>query len=306
MANLTELKLEIQFNIRLGGLLEAIKAIAAQQFQSLERTTRQNPAFFSTIESIAAVFPFESISHPFTRPSGPRGVVAVTSDSGLLGGLNQQVVLLAAQEFRQDPGEFIVVGERGGSYAREFGLTYKSFPGVQDTNRHALAGQVREYLLNRVLAGHLAAVTIVYPRALSFSVQRIEIARALPCMEWFRDRAGERLSMGEHVVLESSVNQLLEYLVWTWMGHKLNEVFSMSRLAEMAARAVHLEGSSQELQRRRRALWLKYFRQRHEVIDRNLRELFGARVPSVEEVVPEDEELLALMEPPAGGKGLDG
>ena len=78
-------------------------------------------------------------------------------------------------------------------------------------------------------------------------------------------------------MLESSAASLLEYLVWLWLGGKLYEVFGLSRIAEMAARAVHLEGSSQELQRRGQKLRQQYFRKRHEVIDSNMRELFAAR-----------------------------
>ena len=51
----------------------------------------------------------------------------------------------------------------------------------------------------------------------------------------------------------------------------------MSRLAELAARSVHLEGSTQELQRRGKKLHQQYFRRRHEVIDNSMRELFAAR-----------------------------
>jgi hypothetical protein len=77
--------------------------------------------------------------------------------------------------------------------------------------------------------------------------------------------------------MESSIANTLEYLVWFWLGQRLYEVLGLSRLAELAARSVHLEGSCQELQRRGQKLRLRYFRQRHEVIDRNMRELFAAR-----------------------------
>jgi len=277
MASLIRLKQDIQFNIRLGGLLEALKLIAAQQFQMLERALRSNPTFFEVIETIAGTFELQRMSHPFTQGGGPIGVIAVTSDTGLLGGLNQQVVITAVQEYRREPGELMMIGERGAGYVRELGLSCRSFPGVQENNRGTLASQVRDYALNRILSGQLASLTIVFPRALSFSLQRVELLRALPCAEWFRGRAVPRGVRSGPVLLESSFAETVEYLVWLWLGSRLVDVFGMSRLAELAARSVHLEGSSQELQRRRQKLLLRYFRERHEVIDRNLRELFAAR-----------------------------
>lgn len=277
MASLTRLKQDIQFNAQLGGLLEALKSIAAQQFQALERLMGHNATCFEAMATIAGTFDLERFPHPFTQGTGPIGVIAVTSDTGLLGGLNQQVVSTAVQEYRREPGELMLLGERGGAYAKEFGLSYKSFPGIQEHNRGTLAAEVRDYALNRVLSGQLGSVSIVYPRALSFSLQRVELVRALPCLEWFREGTVTRGVRSGPVVLESSLADVVEYLAWLWVGCKLYEVLGLSHLAELAARAVHLEGSSQELERRREKLWGRYFRERREVIDRNLRELFAAR-----------------------------
>lgn len=275
MSSIVHLKQEIQFNHRLAGLLDALKAIAAQQFQALERAYKSQSPLFDALEAVAAGLPLERLTHPFTQREGRVGVIVVTSDTGLLGGLNQQVVAAAVQEYRQNPGELIVVGERGAAHVKERGLPCKKFPGILDSGRRALAGKVRDYALSQALAGRLNTLTIVYPRALSFTAQRVELIRALPCTEWLRGNTRHRPSSA--VLLESPLGGVLEYLVWLWLGQQLHDVFGMSRLAELAARSVHLEGSAQELSRRGDKLKLKYFRERHEVIDRSMRELFAAR-----------------------------
>jgi len=58
----------------------------------------------------------------------------------------------------------------------------------------------------------------------------------------------------------------------------VHEIFGLSRLAEFAARFVHLEESSQKLKDMDGKLQQEYFRVRHELIDRNMRELFSARL----------------------------
>ena len=277
MASLVRLKQDIQFNTRLSSVLDALKSIAAQQFQALERTFKTNDQFFEAVQRIAGTFNLEQFPHPFTQAEGPMGVIIVTSDTGLLGGLNQQVVATALHEYRRAPGELMVIGERGVAYVREAGLSCHAFPATTEAGRPRLAGEVRDYALNRVLSGRCGALTIVYPRALSFTVQRVELVRVLPCTEWFRSGTTPRGVRSGPIMLESELGAILEYLVWLWLGEKMVEVLGMSRLAELAARSVHLEGSSQELQRRGQKLWLRYFRERHEVIDRNMRELFAAR-----------------------------
>ena len=278
MANITQLRQDIVFNNRLAGLLDALKSIAAQQFQALERTLRQNPVFFDAIHTIAGTFDLERMSHPFTAGAGPTAVIAVTSDTGLLGGLNQQVIAAAMQEFRRNPGEMLVIGERGVSYVQEARLPCRAFSSAADDGaRKALAVQVRDYALAQVMAGRFGGLSIAHARALSFTVQRIELVRVLPCTEWLQGLTGPRGTRSGAVLMESNVASVLEYLVWLWLGQKMIEVLEMSRLAEFAARSVHLEGSSQELSRRGKKLQLRYFRERRELIDRNIRELAAAK-----------------------------
>jgi F0F1-type ATP synthase gamma subunit len=80
------------------------------------------------------------------------------------------------------------------------------------------------------------------------------------------------------IILESYLGDIIEYLVYIWIGQKFYEVFGLSRLAEFAARFVHLEGSHQRLKDMDAKVRLEYFRVRHELIDRNMRELFAARL----------------------------
>ena len=276
MASLTQLKKEIQFNGQLGSLLHVMKSIAAQQFQTLEDRWTSNQLFFEILEAIASSFDLEDIQHPFTQGAGPAGVIAVTSDAGLLGGLNQQVVTAALREYRKQAGQLIVIGKRGLTYVQEHGFSCKEFPGVQDETRWKLADEVRTYALDLALQGRIGSLTIVYPRALSFTLQRVEVVHALPCQAWLK--AGtQRGVTGGAILMESSVASVLEYLVWAWLGEQLFEMFGSSRLAELAARSIHLEGSTHELTRRRTRLMLRYFKQRREVIDRGMRELFAAR-----------------------------
>lgn len=278
MASLIQLRQEIEFNKSLGLLLEVLRSIAAQQFQVLERSFRSNERLFDAIQTIAALLDLEHFTHPFTQAGGPVGVIMVTSDTGLLGGLNNQVVALALQEYQQNPGEMIVIGRRGASALQEQGLPCREFPGIQDMGRRLLACQVRDYAFEQLARFKLGALNIVYPRALSFTVQRVELARAVPCQGWLA-APGTALGgfRGGTILLESPRGKVLEYLVWLWLGEKLFEVLGTSRLAELAARSVHLEGSTQELQRQGKQLQQKYFRKRRELIDSSMRELFAAR-----------------------------
>jgi F0F1-type ATP synthase gamma subunit len=274
MATLLQLRSEIQFNGTLSTLLSVLKSVATQQFQLLERRFKSNQAFYDAVLTVAGTLDLAHMRHPFVTPGGAIGVIAVTSDTGLLGGLNRQVMATAAQLCQRQGGELIIIGGRGVTYNREYGLPYRAFPGVQDESREDLATKVREYAMTRALARHFRSMSIVYPRALSFSSQKVDLLHVLPCQAWLK---AAPLAAATGMLLESSPSDILEYAVWMWLGHKLTDVFGHARLAELGARAMHLEGSSQELQQRGKRLQLKYFRKRHEVIDASMRELFAAK-----------------------------
>ena len=79
------------------------------------------------------------------------------------------------------------------------------------------------------------------------------------------------------MILESTPEAIIEYLVYLWIGQKIFEVFGMSRLAEVAARFMHAEDSSVRIREINSQLRLEYVRAHHEMVDQQMRELFAAR-----------------------------
>ena len=173
------------------------------------------------------------------------------------------------------PTTIIVVGERGKMYVQGSGCRLVSFPGIQDEERRAQSMQLRDYLMERTLAGEFDTVKVVYPRAVTFGVQRIKMVSFLP----FETEAAMKASPGSfpELILESRMSDILEYLVYLWMGEMLYTIFGFSRLAEFSARYVHLDESEEKLKEEQKKVRLEYFRIRHELADRALRELISGR-----------------------------
>ena len=278
MKTLSVIKKDMEFNKGLAALIEALKNIAVAQYRMLEQKIKTFEKFQHIVEGFFDFIDFSQGSHPFlSSQDRPQLVVAVTSDSGLLGGLNMQVVSAAADELEQHQGTMVVIGERGKMYAREFSVPFVGFPGIQDEERLSQALQMRDYLMKRIVGGEFGDLKVVYPRPVSFTVQRVETVTFLP----FRHAPAQGQSLGrgvKDILLESSLDDCIGYLVTLWVGQRLSEIFGLSRLAEFAARYVHLEESLHKLKEMDTSTRLQYFRVRHEVIDRNMRELFSARL----------------------------
>jgi ATP synthase F1 gamma subunit len=275
------LKRTIDFNKSFRSLLEVLKLVAVSEYHNLEHKFRT----FDRLQTMLGEF-FQSVDltkvqHPYLTPEGQACVVAVTSDAGLLGGLNMQVVTKAADLVRQTNGRFLVIGERGLPYVLETGLPYTSYPGIVDAKRYGQALEIRDYLLERVLKGTYGPVFVVYPRAHSFVMHRVEVAQLIPfTLEEKEQRRVDDPKVRHYssdVILESSSADVAEYLVGVVIAQRLYDIFGYARICEQAARYLHLEESCNKISEMNKKLYLQYFRRRHEIIDANMRDLFASR-----------------------------
>lgn len=279
MKTLSSIKKDLEFNQGLSSLIEALKNIAVTQFRILEQRLKSFEKLILTIEDFFEFIDITKVVHPFLKHQNrPQGIVAITSDSGLLGGLNLKVINQALLELEKIPGKLIVIGECGKSYLKETNLSFVAFGGISDDERYAQAMQLRDYCVSRVLEGSFGFLKVVYPHPVSFTVQHVKTVSFMPYVPFPNQTTSTTLQEIPKIILESRPEDIIEYLVYIWMGQKFYEIFGLSRLSEFAARFVHLEESSQKLKDVEKNLRLQYFRVRHELIDRNMRELFSARL----------------------------
>jgi ATP synthase F1 gamma subunit len=278
MRLLSAIKKDLEFNMNLYNLLEVLKEIAIAQYKILEKKLKVFETVFPALGGIYDMLGMSNVDHPLMHLAGRQaGVVCVTSDAGLLGGLNMSVMSQAIKEAQKNKARLIIIGEKGEMYAKESELEYVVLKGVKDETRFAQATELRDYIMQEEMSGKLGELKIVYPYALSIVSQQVKTLQLLPFnrQELIGSRADRVVS---DMVLESSIGEVLEYWTQLFMGQKFYQAFGMARLAELAARFSHLETSKGKVDQLNKELKLQYFRQRHEMIDKNIRELFCARL----------------------------
>jgi ATP synthase F1 gamma subunit len=274
MSFISQVKKDIEFYKSLSSLLKVLKGIAISQFHAFEKKVGFFGKFSQIVDGFLEGINLEGISHPFIKPINDiLGVVAVTTDTGLLGGLNMQVINVSLRELSQREGKLIVIGERGRIYAKEFGVNCVYMEGIKENYIFAQAIALRNYIVEEIGKGNLGEVMIIYPYAHSLVVQKIYKKRLLP---YQGEKKEVYLDLSDFI-LESHIERIVEYLVYLWMGKILYEIFSMAKLAEYAARFMHLEDCTHKLEDLDQKLKFKYFKLRHELTDRGMRELFAAR-----------------------------
>lgn len=277
MPTAQKLKKDLELNIELTELLDVLKGIASSEFRILEKRKERFAKFIDAFEGFFQMIDFSSVEHPFAKGKGNLGIIMITSDEGFMGGLNTRVINTALSCAGAEKGELIIVGVRGASYLKGLGRKFTGFPGVTSEERYEAALKLKDYIMKEGLAGKFGRLILVYPKPISFTVQKVETIKILPCGELFEKR--EKVAqVAEHIIMESSLSSMIEYLVGTWITQKLFGVFEDSKLAEFSAKTVHLEGSHQVLLQKSKQLRSQYFRSHHDLVDKGMRETFSAQI----------------------------
>ncbi len=299
MQPIKKLKEEKELNTELTELIDALKGVAIAEFRSMEKRKDRFIKFMEAFDGFFNLIDFSKVEHPFAKYGKKLGIIVITSDEGFMGGLNTRVINEALSHPRITEAKLIVVGDRGENYLKGMGFECEKFPGILREEHYEAVMKLKGYIMQEGASGRLGSLILFYPKSISFMVQKIEQLNILPCHELFKkkeQRVGKHgvesreksepkkglrafvHSMSNDIIVESSLDDMIEYLVGTWITQKLFEVFEESKLSELSARAVSLEESHQKLLEKKKEIDHQYFRTRHELIDREMRDMFSAQM----------------------------
>lgn len=278
MPTIKELKEDLQFTAELIDLLEVMKNTAIFQFRALQAKRERFEKFFKAVEGFFPLIGGYGRGHVLMEPvSEKEAIIMVTSDEGFMGSLNSQVIAQAHQRKGFKDGELVIIGERGARYLKEVGRPFVPFKSAIDAKgRRSLASQLTSHILDGVKKARFGRVSISYPRSVSFMLQKVEVIEILPLLP-----AAETKEEGAEagvLIVESPIDGIIDYLGAELVRQRLVDVLEDSKLSEFAARAMHLESSSQELAEKKKKTRLQYFKAHHEMIDKSTRELFSAQI----------------------------
>ena len=278
MIPLVRLKQDREFNDSLRGIIDVFKVAASVQLRQLQ----SRPAFYEPFEKTL----FDSLRfldirgsrHPLMvhRTDLPSCIAVITSDEGFAGDVNAALVTTALhspQAARHD--ELVVLGDRGASRLEELNETFIYFPGIGEEIDRERITTLRRYFLQQYLQGAWGRLLVVYAKYVSLAVQHVEEELLLPCRALFGAKPSAQASQA---FVEPSVERVIETLVTLWLEFALAKIFLSSKLSELSARVMHLEGSDQELSRTSQQLGLQYVKHLHALADKSIREISTSRL----------------------------
>ncbi len=278
MQSIQRIKEEMHLNVYMAELMEILKGIAVSEYWTLLKKQGRFKRFMEAFNGFFNIMDFSAVDHPFAKNTGKLAILMITSNEGFMGGLNARVIEHALAHPEADNATLIMVGEQGAVRLEALKRPFKGFEGIVLDRSYDAARELRNYIIEEVKKGNFQRLLIFYPKSISFMVQRVEELRVLPCTELFQKRELPPPELADGLIIESSLHEMIQYLVETWIVQKLFEIFEESKLAEFSARTVHLEESFQLLQEKGKGIRFQYLRSWHESIDKGMRDIFSAQI----------------------------
>ncbi|MFH1777430.1 MAG: FoF1 ATP synthase subunit gamma [Candidatus Omnitrophota bacterium] len=273
---LLRVKKDLQFYRQFTDIIDVLRGVAASEFRRMHARKKAFNMFIERAEQIFRTIPRHLAKDKFfiKRENLPHGLIIVTTDEGFVGNLNSRVIDLAMTNFAADD-EIIVLGERGSKYLEELKFPYTYFSGISDNISLREAAALTNYIISEYLTDKICSASIIWPRFVSFSIQRVETFDLLPC-DFLLAGKSDMCDIRE-LLVEPSWGEVMQRLVRMWMLQRVYDVFWESKMSEWATRLSSLEAGHDELKNINEKLYQKYFHFLHELQDRDIREIFASK-----------------------------
>ncbi|MDX1699529.1 MAG: ATP synthase F1 subunit gamma [Melioribacteraceae bacterium] len=207
-------------------------------------------------------------------------VVVVTSDRGLCGGFNMNVIRQTEELvqgelknlFDQDKVEFYCVGKKGNDYFNSKG-NYRitgSYPGIFSHLEFEFAASLANELTNRFIRCEIDKVLIVYNEFKSVIQQKLTVKQFLP-IKYLESSANS--SKNVEYIYEPSQAEILNSLLPRHLKGQLWTVLLDSYAAELGARMTAMEMATENAKEMIRTLQIKYNKERQASITKEILEI---------------------------------
>jgi F-type H+-transporting ATPase subunit gamma len=200
--------------------------------------------------------------------------IVITSDQGLCGAYNGNILSRAVEEINKDRENSLVmvVGEKGVSYFNRFNYkTRLSYTGVSDLPSIKEAKTVANTAIELFLDGEVSEINVVYAQALSQSKVEVTAERLLP----LRHKDSEDYSYNKYTKFEPGLDILLDNVVPQYVRQKMLSFLIHSKTSEQSIRMSAMDGATKNANELLDKLKLQFNRMRQGAITQEISEIVG-------------------------------
>jgi len=297
-------------------ITKTMQMIATAKFQkSLKRAVGTKPYTMKVrelVQELAASV--GAVEHPLLRRPDAQSstnriaVIVITSNRGLAGAYNGNVLRMANRFFREQEAagktiDLYIAGKKGISYFNFQKRAITSRLDALDVPKYADIEQLASMLMQQFIEGKVDSVSVAYMNFISTGVQKADVLTLLPLagLQEVADHIGRQVAekesqaqagaldatraanaRAEHVLHGETIydfspdaRSLLDELLPLTVNTALFQTFLDATTSEHVARMVAMKSATDNADKMQKALTMEYNRARQSQITTELSEIMG-------------------------------
>lgn len=282
MAGSKEIRTKIKSVENTRKITKAMEMVAASKMRKAQDRMRASRPYAEKIRNVAAHLSYAhpEYKHPFLikrEQVKHVGLIVVTSDKGLCGGLNTNVLRMSLNHMKNWEGEkrgvmVCTIGNKGLGFMSRVGANVKSqVTGLGDAPRmDKLIGPVK-VMLDAYIAGEIDQLFVCYTRFINTMKQE-------PVMQQLLPLSGEQLGSAEghwDYIYEPDAKELIDELMVRYIETLVFHAVAENMASEQSARMVAMKAASDNAKNVIGELKLVYNKARQAAITKEISEIVG-------------------------------
>ncbi len=266
-------------------ITKAMEMVAASKMRRAQERMKHARPYAEKIAHVAVhmAYAHPEYKHPFMlRRENPKrvGLIIVTSDKGLCGGLNTNVLRLAVNHMKSWEGQGIQVdvtafGNKGIGFMQRAGAGVVSQLTALGDSPHIekLIGPVK-VMLDAYVEGRIDALYLAYNQFVNTMKQEPQLRQLLPLEQAAGDEA-ERLQHHWDYIYEPDAKPVVDALLTRYVESLIYQAVVENVACEQSARMVAMKAASDNAKNVIDELKLVYNKTRQAAITKELSEIVG-------------------------------
>ncbi|MGN0436523.1 MAG: ATP synthase F1 subunit gamma [Wujia sp.] len=260
-------------------ITKAMKLVSTVKLQKARGKAESNKPYFNMLyDTICSILMMtKNVDHQYLKESDckKKAVIAITSNRGLAGGYNNNIVkLVAGADFNREDTYVYAVGKKGieGLTRKGFSI-YRDYSEVINAPLFADATQITKELLTQFSQGEIGEIYIAYTNFKNTVTQEAKLVKLLPISkdDFEEKEIDDKLLMN----FEPSPEEVLDQVVPKYMSNIIYGAFLEAVASENGARMQAMDSATSNAEDMISSLSLKYNRARQGAITQELTEIIA-------------------------------
>ena len=272
-SGLVEIKRRIQSIQSTKKITKAMGFVATSKLKKVRNRLTDNNEYVKIIEEIVQEvvnsLPDDYESIYINRIKGKKLYIVITSDVGLCGGFNNNVVSYFREVIEdKEESKIILIGKKGISYFEKFNLkSNKQIIDMPDVPTNKEVNELYNIINEAYRNDEIAEVYIVCTIFKSPINQVPEVIKLLPIEK--KDNQQDKY------IIEPNIDSVFNNAMNLYIKSKLMECLLQSRVSEESARKMAMDGATDNATEMLRTLNIKFNRIRQSIITQEISEIVG-------------------------------